>query len=80
LGQYQQAQALQQQQYDQQYQDFARQRDYQLEMARQYSGLLQGVPVTPNTTTTSSAPGPSLGAQIMGTGLTALSAYNMAKP
>ena len=74
-----QTQALQQQKYDQDYQDFARQRDYQLEMARQYSGLLQGVPVANNTTTTSSAPGPSLGAQIMGTGLTALSAYNMAK-
>jgi hypothetical protein len=74
-----QTQALQQQYYDQQYQDFLRQQQYPMEQLRQYSGLLQGVPVTPNTTTTTSAPGPSLGAQLMGTGLTALSAYNMAK-
>ena len=74
-----QQQALQQQYLDQQYQDFINQRDYPLQQLQQYSSLLRGVPVQPNTTTTVSAPAPSLGAQLMGTGLTALSAYNMAK-
>ena len=74
-----QTQALQQQYYDQQYQDFLRQQQYPMEQLRQYSGLLQGVPTGTNQTQTISAPGPSLGAQLMGTGLTALSAYNMAK-
>jgi hypothetical protein len=74
-----QTQALQQQLYDQQYQDFLRQQQYPMEQLRQYSGLLQGVPTGTNQTQTISAPGPSLGAQLMGTGLTALSAYNMAK-
>lgn len=74
-----QTQALQQQLYDQQYQDYLRQQQYPMEQLRQYSGLLQGVPTGTNQTQTISAPGPSLGAQLMGTGLTALSAYNMAK-
>jgi hypothetical protein len=74
-----QTQALQQQLLDTAYQDYIRQQEYPMTQLQQYSSLLHGVPVTPNTTTTTSAPGPSLGAQLMGTGLTALSAYNMAK-
>lgn len=70
-----QQQALNQQYLDQQYQDFLRQRDYPLEMLQQYSSILRGVPVAPNTTTTVSAPAPSLAQQLMGGGLGALGMY-----
>jgi hypothetical protein len=67
-----QQQALQQETMSQQYQDFLRQRDYPMQQLREYSGLLHGVPVAPNTTSTTTAPGPGLAQQIMGTGLGAL--------
>jgi hypothetical protein len=52
-----QGQALQQQQYDNQYQDFVAQRDNPLNMLQQYSSLMQGVPMPSlNQTQTSSAP------------------------
>lgn len=70
-----QQQALEQQRMSQQYQDFLTQRDYPLEMLRQYSGMLNNVPVSPNTNTSTSAPAPSLASQIMGTGLGALGMY-----
>lgn len=70
-----QEQALRQQKLDTAYQDFLRQRDYPLEQLQQYSSLLRGVPVTPSSTTTSYAPTPGIGSQIMGTGLAALGAY-----
>lgn len=70
-----QQQALNQQYLDTHYRDFREERDYPLEMLRQYSGMLNNVPVSPNTSTTTTAPAPSLGAQIMGTGLGALGAY-----
>lgn len=70
-----QNQALQQQYLDTAYQDFLAQRDYPLQMLQQYSSLLHGVPVSPNTTQTMSAPSPSLASQIMGTGLGALGMY-----
>jgi hypothetical protein len=85
LGQQQataaQQQALQQQYLDQQYKDFLAQRDYGKDNLAFYSSILHGVPVSPNTSTTQTTTGtaPSLGAQLMGTGLTALSAYNMVK-
>jgi len=75
-----QEQALKQQYLDTSYQDYLRELNYPAEQMKLYSSLLQGVPMGPNQTQTISAPGPSLGAQLMGTGLTALSAYNMAKP
>ncbi|MFZ9615178.1 MAG: hypothetical protein ACO3AG_00740 [Fluviibacter sp.] len=74
-----QQQALNQQYLDQQYQDFLNQRDYQNQQLQLYSGLLHGVPVSANTTTTATVPGASLGSQIMGAGVTALGAYNMLK-
>jgi hypothetical protein len=83
-GQQQQAaaqtQALQQQYLDQQYQDFLAQRDYGRNNLSFYSNILHGVPVPPSTTSTQTTTGtaPSLGAQLMGTGLGALSAYKMA--
>ena len=70
-----QEQAIRQQLYDVKYQDFLREQNYPLEMLQQYSSLLRGVPVTPNTTSTTTMPQPSLASQIMGTGLGALGAY-----
>jgi hypothetical protein len=70
-----QQQALNQQYLDMAYQDFMRQRDYPMEQLQQYSGFLRGLPVTPNTTATTYAPGPSMGQQLMGAGLGALGMY-----
>lgn len=73
-----QQQALDQQRLDQQYQDFLRQRDYPMEQMQQYSSLLRGVPVTPNTTATTYAPNASIGSQLLGGGLAAAGIYNTA--
>jgi uncharacterized protein YoaH (UPF0181 family) len=71
-----QQQALNQQYLDMAYQDFLRQRDYPMEQMQQYSSLLRGVPITPNTTSTTYAPNASLGSQLMGGGLAAAGIYN----
>jgi hypothetical protein len=71
-----QQQALNQQRLDQQYQDFLRQRDFPMEQMQQYSSLLRGVPVTPNTTATTYAPNASVGSQLLGGGLAAAGIYN----
>jgi len=71
-----QNQALNQQRYDMAYQDFLRQRDYPMEQLQQYSSLLRGVPVTPQSTTSTYAPSASLGSQLMGGGLAAAGIYN----
>jgi hypothetical protein len=73
-----QQQALNQQYLDTDYQEFLRQRDYPLEQLQQYSSLLRGVPVTPNSTSTTYAPNASLGSQLMGGGLAAAGIYNTA--
>jgi hypothetical protein len=73
-----QQQALNQQRYDMAYQDFLRQRDYPMEQLQQYSSLLRGVPVTPQSSTTTYAPNASLGSQLMGGGLAAAGIYNTA--
>lgn len=73
-----QQQALNQQYLDTAYQDFLRQRDYPMEQMQQYSGLLRGVPVTPNSTTTTYAPNASLGSQLVSGGLGAAALYNTA--
>jgi hypothetical protein len=72
-----QQQALQQQYLDMAYQDFLRQRDYPLEMLQQYSSLLRGVPVAPSSTTSTYAPTPGIGQQLLGAGLGAAGVYNM---
>jgi hypothetical protein len=59
------------------YQDFLRQRDYPLEMLQQYSSLLRGVPVAPSSTTSTYAPTPGIGQQLLGAGLGAAGVYNM---
>jgi len=73
-----QQQALNQQYLDTAYQDFLRQRDYPMEQLQQYSSLLRGVPVEPNSTRSIYAPTPSIGQQLAGAGLNALSMYKMA--
>ena len=73
-----QSQALDQQKLDMAYQDFLRQRDYPLEQLQQYSSLLRGVPVQPNTAQTTYAPTPSIANQLLSGGLGGLSMYNMA--
>jgi hypothetical protein len=70
-----QQQALQQQTMSQQYQDFLNQRDYYNQQLQQYSSLLHGVPVQPNTTSTQTAPQPGLAQQLVGAGLGAASIY-----
>jgi len=70
-----QQQALDQEVMSQQYQDFLRQENDYTQKLQMYGGLLNSVPITPNTNTATSSPSPSLGAQIMGTGLGALGAY-----
>jgi hypothetical protein len=72
-----QRQALQQQYLDTAYQDFLRQRDYPLEMLQQYSSLLRGVPIAPSSTTSTYAPTPGIGQQLLGAGLGAAGVYNM---
>lgn len=70
-----QEQALNQQKLDTHYQDFLRETNYPQEQLQQYSSLLRGVPVTPNTTSTTYAPTPSIGQQLVGAGISALGAY-----
>jgi hypothetical protein len=74
-----QTQALEQQRLDQDYADFLRQRDYNWQQLSNESSILRGLPVTPNTTTTTYGQPPSTAAQLMGAGLGGLSYYNMAK-
>lgn len=71
-----QQQALDQQKLDMSYQDFLRERDFPLEMLQQYSSLLRGVPVQPNTTQTTYAQQPGIAQQLLGTGLGAASVFN----
>jgi hypothetical protein len=68
--------ALEQQGLDLAYQDFLRQRDYQMEMLGQYSNLLRGLPMQLNTTQTTYGPLPSMASQVLGTGLGALGVAN----
>ena len=73
-----QEQALNQQKLDLAYSDFQREADNPYTQLQRYMNLMSGVPVATQTTTTQSAPSPSLGSQIMGTGLSAASIYNTA--
>ena len=73
-----QQQAMDQQRADMRYQDFLRQQGYPTEQLQQYSSLLRGVPVTPNSTTTAYAPNASLGSQLVSGGLGAAAIYNTA--
>jgi hypothetical protein len=66
-------QAMQQQQYDQSYADFAAQRDYEQNMINWYNNILRGTPVEMNKTVY--APAPSAASQMAGLGLAGLGAY-----
>jgi hypothetical protein len=74
-----QQQQLEQQQLDMAYADFLRQRDYPMEQLGYYGNLLRGVPVQLGSTATTYAQPPSMGAQVGGLGLGALSMYQMAQ-
>jgi len=69
-------QQLEQQRLDQMYGDFLRQRDHPLEMVSFLSGIVRGLPTPLSSTATSYAPGPSMGSQILGTGLGAAGLLN----
>ena len=71
----QQQQALQQQQLDQAYQDYAAQRDYEQNMINWYNSILRGVPVNANTAVYNTTPSPSAASQMAGMGLGALGLY-----
>ena len=58
------------------YQDFLRQQAFPREQLQFYSGLLQGVPVQPGTTTASYGQAPSFGQQALGAGIAGLGLYN----
>ena len=66
-------QALRQQQLEQGYRDFIRQRDYPREQLAYYSQILQGLPVTPTSEYTQYQPRANPYAQALNTGLGALS-------
>jgi hypothetical protein len=61
------------------YGDFQRQQAYPMDQLNQYSGIIRGFDVKPNTTTTTYGQAPSTLSQVGGLGVGALSLYNMAK-
>jgi hypothetical protein len=65
-----------QQQADQKYNDFLRQRDEPVERLGYYSNILRGLPVTPNSTRTTYGESPSAISQVTGAGIAGLGAYN----
>lgn len=67
-----QTQALNQQMRDLDYQDFLRETEYPYTQLQRYGNLLSGVPQAANTTSTSSAPAPSVASQLLGAGVGAL--------
>jgi hypothetical protein len=73
-----QQQAQNQQVLNQQYLNFAQQRDYPMQMLSYYSGLLHGLPVTPNTVSTAYMAAPSGLSQLAGAGLGAASIAKLA--
>jgi hypothetical protein len=64
-----------QQGYDSAYADFVNQRDYEKNQLAFYGGLLHGVPVQPNSDTTTYQAEPSTTQQLMGLGIGGLGAY-----
>ena len=72
-------QQLQQQQLDTAYQDYAAQRDYELNMINWYNNILRGTPVSANTAVYQTTPAPSTASQLAGAGLAGLGLYNSMK-
>jgi len=73
-----QQQARNQQMLDIAYEDFMRRQNFPAEQRQQFSNMLRGIGVTPNTTTTSYSPSASIGSQLMSGGLGAAALYNTA--
>jgi hypothetical protein len=73
-----QQQARDQQMLDIAYEDFMRRQNFPAEQRQQFSNMLRGIGVTPNTTTTSYSPSASIGSQLMSGGLGAAALYNTA--
>lgn len=72
-------QGLEQQVLDTQYKDFLQQRDYPMELLQNYNSILHGSVFAPSSTQTTYAPSGNTASNVLGTGLQALSLYNMAK-
>ena len=70
-----QQRALEQQQLDQAYADFLRQRDYPMEQLGYFSNLMRGIPVQLGSTQTTYAQPPSIASQVGGLGLAGLGLY-----
>ena len=71
-----QRQSMLQQAYDTAYEDFLKQREYPYEQLERYSGMLQGLPVTPSYTKSFYSPRANPTAQLLQTGL---GAYGMGR-
>jgi len=71
-----QRQGMLQQAYDTAYEDFLKQREYPYEQLERYSGMLQGLPVTPSYTKSFYSPRANPTAQLLQTGL---GAYGMGR-
>jgi hypothetical protein len=71
-----QEQALNQQMRDLDYADFQKAANDPYTRLQQYSNLMSGVPQAMSTTTTQSAPSPSVASQLLGGGLAAAGIYN----
>jgi hypothetical protein len=61
------------------YQDFINQRDYEKQMINYLSGILRGVPVTPQSEVVEYQPPPSFGGQLLGAGVTGAGLLDMFK-
>jgi hypothetical protein len=61
---------------DNDYAEFLRVRDDEMEKLGYFSNLMRGIPVDLNSTSRTYAPSPGMGQQILGTGLAGLGAYN----
>lgn len=59
------------------YQDFQNQRDWPSKQLQLYSQLLNGTPVTPSTTTSTTTPAPSFLSQLAGLGLSGAGVYDL---
>jgi hypothetical protein len=69
-------QAMDQRLLDNDYAEFLRVRDDEMEKLGYFSNLMRGIPVDLNSTSRTYAPSPGMGQQILGAGLAGLGAYN----
>lgn len=72
-----QVQAQEQALLSQKYQDFLEQRGYPKEQASFYSSIVRGLPISPTSVQTTTAPAPSMLSQLGGLGIAGLGLYNL---